>query len=92
MKDDKLLQGLEEVAGMLGVKVSYEKIVKNPVRQPKGGLCRVDGEPRIIIHKKLTDSEKAQVMIESLRQFDLDGIFIAPEIRQAIEGVAALIK
>jgi len=92
MKDDKLVQALEEVAGMLGVKVNYERIIKNPVRQPKGGLCRVDGEPRIIIHSKLTDAEKVQVLIESLRQFDLDGIFIAPEVRQAIEGVAALIK
>ena len=84
MKDTKLLTGLEEVAGMLGVKVRYENIKKNTARQPKGGLCYVHGEPRIIIHKNLTDSDKVAVLIEALQGFDLEGVFITPEVRQAV--------
>lgn len=92
MKDDKLCAELEELAGRLGIKVSIEKIIKNPIRQPHGGLCRVDGEPRIIIHKKLNDSEKAQVLIDSLREFNLEGVHISPELRQVIEGAEPLLK
>lgn len=92
MKDEKLITALEEVAGSLGVKVRYERIKKNVVRQPKGGLCRVHDEPMIIVHKLLTDEEKVQVLADALREFDLEGIYITPEVRAAIEGAATLIK
>lgn len=92
MKEDKLRAALEEVAGQVGVKVTYEKIKKQTGRQPKGGLCYVHGDPRIIIHRDLSDGEKVQVLVESLREFDLENLYIAPEIRQAIEGVSSLIK
>lgn len=92
MKEDKLTEALEEVAGRLGIKVSIERIVKNSIRQPHGGLCWVDGEPRIIVHKKLTDAEKAQVLIDALREFDLEGIHIPPEVRQVLEGAEPLLK
>jgi hypothetical protein len=92
MKDAKLISALEEVAGMLAVKVSYENIKKNTARQSKGGLCWVHGEPRIIVHKNLSDSEKAAVLIEAIQGFDLEGIFITPEVRQAIEGALPLLK
>ena len=92
MKDVKLIAALEEVAGMLNIKVSYETIKKNTVRQPKGGLCYVHGEPRIIVHRKLEDGEKVQVLIEALQGFDLEGLYITPEVRQAIEGASPLLK
>ncbi|HLB25071.1 MAG TPA: hypothetical protein VJM83_01950 [Nitrospirota bacterium] len=93
MKDEKLISALEEVAAALGVKVSYEKIKKNTGRQPKGGLCYVHGEPRIIVHRQLTAAEKAAVLIEALREFGperLEAIYIQPEVRQAIEGMSLL--
>ncbi len=92
MKDDKLIAALEEVAGMVGARVSYETIKKTTGRQPKGGLCYINDEPRIIIHRKLTDSEKVQVLVDALHEFDLEKLYIAPEVRQAIEGVTNLIK
>jgi len=92
MKDDKLKAALEEVAASLGVKVSYETIKKGTGRQPKGGLCWVHSSPRIIIHRKLTDSEKVQVLLDALRAFDLGSIYIAPEVRQALDGAASLLK
>jgi hypothetical protein len=92
MTDAKLLAALEEVAGGLGIKVSYERIKKNTPRQPKGGLCRVHEEKRIIVHKLLSDSEKVQVLIEALRGFDLEQVYISPEVRQALEGVPSLLK
>jgi hypothetical protein len=92
MTHAKLLAGLEEVAAGLGIKVSYERIKKNTPRQPKGGLCRVHDEQRIIVHKLLPDSEKVAVLIDALRGFDLEQVYISPEIRQALEGAPSLLK
>ena len=92
MKDDKLMESLEELAASLGVKVNYEKIKKHTARQPKGGLCVVKGEPRIIVHRPLAASERVQVLIESLKGYDLESVYIAPEVRQAIEGALPLLK
>ena len=85
-KDDRLFAALEAVAESLGAKVSVEKIKKETGRQPKGGLCHVAGEPRIIVHRDLSPAEKVNIMIEALQGFDLEGVFIPPEAREAIEG------
>ncbi len=92
MKDARLVSALEEVASMLGVKVSYENIKKSTARQPKGGLCYVRDLPRIIVHKPLPASEKAAVLTAALGAFDLESLYITPEVRRAIEGIAAPIK
>jgi hypothetical protein len=92
MTDAKLLAALEEVAASLGIKVSYDRIKKNTGRQPKGGLCRVHEEQRIIVHKLLSDSEKVAVLIDALQGFDLEQVYISPEVRQALEGAAPLLK
>ncbi len=92
MKDEKLVESLEEVASSLGVRVNYEKIRKHTARQPKGGLCIVKGEPRIIVHRPLGVSEKVQVLIESLQGYDLESVYMTPEVRQAFEGVTPLLK
>ncbi len=92
MKDERLVESLEEVAASLGVKVNYEKIRKMTARQPRGGLCIVKGEPRIIVHRPLNASEKVQVLIESLQGYDLENVFMPPEVRQALEGAFPLLK
>ncbi|MGA2191777.1 MAG: hypothetical protein ABSG42_00150 [Nitrospirota bacterium] len=86
MKDANLLAALTRVAEGLGIKVNQEKIKKNTGRQPKGGLCYVHGEPRIIIHRGLGDHDKVQVILEALQGFDLENVYIPPEVREAIEG------
>jgi len=89
---ERLKAGLEELASSLGVRVSYEKIKKGSGRQPTGGLCYVHGEPRIIVHRPLPDSDKVQVLVEALRSFDLENLYIPPEIREALEGASKLLK
>jgi hypothetical protein len=87
MRPEKLVEELKEVAVALGVTVRIEVIKQNTIGQPKGGLCYVDGQPVVLVHRKLKDSDKAQVMIEALGEFDLDSVFIKPEVRETIEGV-----
>lgn len=82
MDVQKQLHELEEVAKSLGVRVSYD-----PMRGPSkggGGLCRVRGEYRVIVDKRLRPSERVRVLAEALRSFDTEGIFVSPQIRQLL--------
>lgn len=67
MKPKDMLTELEAAAQALDVKVSYESIASSIMR---GGLCRVKGEYRVIIDKRLTPEERVTTLAESLARFD----------------------
>lgn len=67
MKPKDMLAELEGAARSLGVKVSYESIASSVMR---GGLCKVKGQYRVIIDKRLTSEERVNTLAESLARFD----------------------
>ena len=50
-----------------------------------GGLCRIEGNYILIIHSKAGVKEKVQIMIEGLRRFDLNDIYVRPALRDLLE-------
>ena len=79
MKDQELLEALEELAGRLDIRIRRESF------RGDGGLCRLRGESMIIVNRSRTPAEQAELLARSLSQMDLDGIYIAPQVREAIE-------
>jgi len=71
MKPKDMLAELERVAEALQVKVSYESIASSLMR---GGLCRVKGQYRIILDKRLAPEERANTLAESLGRFEWDSV------------------
>lgn len=67
MKPKEMLAELESAAQSIDVKVSYESIASSVIR---GGLCKVKGQYRVIIDKRLTLEERANTLAESLARFD----------------------
>lgn len=67
MKPKEMLAELESAAQSIDVKVSYESIASSVMR---GGLCKVKGQYRVIIDKRLTPEERANTLAESLARFD----------------------
>jgi hypothetical protein len=65
MKPEALLELLETAADGLGVRVSYEQL---GVSVGHGGLCRVKGQPRVIIDKRATPGERVSTLAASLAQ------------------------
>lgn len=51
----------------------------------KSGLCKVRGEPRIIVDKHLHLSEKIDVLIDALSEFDIEGLYVNPYVRRLFE-------
>jgi hypothetical protein len=85
MKIDETLRLLEELAQKKGIKVSYETLDGSG----SGGLCKVKGQYRVIVDKRATTGERVTVLAQSLSTFELDDVFLAPEVRDLIQKTAA---
>jgi hypothetical protein len=62
------LRELERVAETLGVKVTYEAMAGLP--SGTGGLCRLHGQYRVIIDRRLKPGDRAQMLADALQRFD----------------------
>ena len=85
MDEEVLLYQLEELAEKLEILVRDENINMEE-SSSTGGLCRIEGKYVLIINSKATSTEKIQVIIKALLQFDLGDIYIKPVIRELLEG------
>lgn len=88
MKSDQLVTALETAAAQLGVTVCYETMTGEI--SGAAGLCKVRGAWRVIIDRKTPPSDRAAILAEALARFDTEQLFLAPEVRQAIEAHRAL--
>ncbi len=76
----KQLQELEQLAQTLGVRVCYDAMTG--LSSGSGGLCKVRGEWRIIMDKRLKAIERLQVISDALRsRFDTEAHFVSPQVR-----------
>jgi hypothetical protein len=82
MKMDRVLEELEEAAKKAGVTVQHDSLTGEGTGQ--GGLCKVKGEWRIIVDRKATPGEKVVVLAQALGAFDLEGVYLSPEVRELL--------
>lgn len=88
MQAEELLSRLEGLAEQLQIPVRYAGLATEELAG-RGGLCVLHGERRIIIERTLGCREKARLLAEGLSQFDLEGVYVLPAVRQAIEEARA---
>src|SRR5258707_9201809 len=87
MKPEQITETLEQAAALLGVRVRYE--TRTGDTAGSGGLCKVKGEWCVIVDRKMPTAERAALLIEALAGFDTDGVFLPPQLREAIAGKRA---
>lgn len=86
----KQLQELEQLASNLGVRVSYDAMTG--LSQGGGGLCKVRGEWRIIMDKRLKAAERMQVISDALRsRFDTEAHFVSPQVRSMLVPIPSML-
>ena len=86
MDNHTILMMLEELADKLGVPIRWDKIKPDEDEAViSGGLCRVKGVRVIIINSGAATSSKIQVLVNALKHFDLDGVYIRPALRELLE-------
>lgn len=84
MKDETLLTRLEETAERLSIKLGYEDLCKGAVCT-HGGIFRLRGEQRILIHKGLDVRDRIEVLTDILSRVDTEGMHLPPDVRDRLE-------
>jgi hypothetical protein len=85
MKPEPLCEALEQAAAAAGLRVRYESLGPSGVGS-SGGVCRVRGEWWVIIDKKAAVAEKVAILADALAGMDLEGVVLAPKVREVIEA------
>jgi hypothetical protein len=80
MKEETIQQELEGLAEKLSVKIIYERFYG------AGGMCRVKDEKKIIINKDLPLEKINEILLTELSQFDLENVYLAPQLRKLLEA------
>lgn len=78
------LRELERVAETLGVKVTYEAM--NGLPSGTGGLCRLHGQYRLIIDRRLKAGDRAQMLADALQRFDTSCVEMSEGARLLLQG------
>jgi len=78
-KENDIIKELKELAEQLDIKVRFEKT------NARGGLCQVNGKYHIIIDRNASKDYKINIMSDSLKKFDLDGMYLSPKIRELLD-------
>jgi len=84
MKDESILNLLEETAEKLSIKLGYDDLRKGVVATP-GGIFVLRGEKRILIHKGLTVKEKIDVLTDILSDVDTEAVHLPPDVRERLD-------
>lgn len=87
MKPEQITETLEQAAAQLGIQVRYEAMTGDAAGG--GGLCKLKGTWCVIIDRKTPPADRAAMLIDALAEFDTDGVFLPPKIRDAVAAKRA---
>jgi len=78
------IQDLKEAAGKLYIKIEVANL-NDQEFSIQSGYCKLNGEDLIILDKNLPDEEHVLVILNTLKKFNLDHIYVADWIRERID-------
>ncbi|PIP72362.1 MAG: hypothetical protein COW89_06780 [Nitrospinae bacterium CG22_combo_CG10-13_8_21_14_all_47_10] len=78
------IRDLKEAAEKLSIKIEVANL-NDQEFAIQSGHCKLNGEDLIILDKNLPQEEHLVVILNTLKKFDLDNIYIADWIREKIE-------
>jgi hypothetical protein len=87
----RLLSELETVAARLGIDLRVEPFEDRQLGA-RGGLCRVQGRPLIMMDASLPVADRISVLARALSAFDVSSIYVPPLVRARIEAAAGNVR
>jgi hypothetical protein len=79
------IRDIKETAEKLSIKIEVADL-NDQEFSIQSGYCKLNGEDLIILDKNLPDEEHLIIMLNTLKQFNLDDIYVADWIREKIEA------
>ncbi|MBT5029058.1 MAG: hypothetical protein HOL15_08555 [Nitrospinaceae bacterium] len=79
------IRDIKETAEKLSIKIEVADL-NDQEFSIQSGYCKLNGEDLIILDKNLPEEEHLIIMLNTLKQFNLDDIYVADWIREKIEA------
>ena len=79
------LEDMKEAAARLSIEIVTENLFDQEI-SIQSGYCKVKGKDMIILDEQLTPEEQVEVILNTLKQFDLETIYLPSWIRENIES------
>lgn len=83
------LEDLRSVAEKLNIEIRYSNL-KHDEFSIKSGHCKIQGQDLILIDKKILPAQQVQLLLDVLSHFDLEEIYVASWIREALEPTPSM--
>ena len=78
------LESLKKIAEDLSIDIITGSLF-DPEIMIKSGHCKVKGKDIIIIDTLLSSQEQSEVIIQALKKFNVESIYLPPWIRERLE-------
>ena len=78
------LEDLKSVAEKLAIKIEIVNL-NNQEFQMQSGYCKMNGKDLILLDKNISLQEQSEILLQTLKNFDLGDIYVASWIREFIE-------
>ena len=78
------LEDLKEIASKLSIDIIPGNLF-DPEIIIKSGHCKMKGKDTIIIDNLLSSQEQSEVIIQALKKFNLESVYLPPWIRERLE-------
>ena len=79
------LEGMKEAATRLSIEIVTRNLFDQEI-SIQSGYCKFKGKDMIILDEQLTPEEQVEVILNTLKQFDLETIYLPSWIRESIES------
>lgn len=81
MDADTLRAALEETLAHCGIEMELRNLADDE-HNIRSGLCEVEGRRVLILDKRLPPQIQAAIMADTLKDEDLENIYVSPAVRQ----------
>ena len=78
------LEDLKSVAEKLAIEIEIVNL-NNQEFQMQSGYCKMNGKNLILLDKNISLQEQSEILLHTLKNFDLEDIYVTSWIREFIE-------
>ena len=78
------IEDLKSVTGKLAIEIEITDL-NDQEFQIQSGYCKMNGKDLILLDKNISLQEQAEVILKTLKNFDLENIYVASWIREHLE-------
>ena len=87
-KLEEILEELIRAAESCGLEVRREKLLREIGYRARSGSCRVREKNLVILDREQPVSEQLEVLVDALRERDLESVYLSPAAREVVERPA----